>query len=124
MSKLKQIKTIEILNITFQKSKFFMIFLACLVFWIISLLLLNVPKIGGMAVVIILVIYFMPTLVAFDCMSLYKEDYNVPKLIHPNKFQILIINLFLGFTLIGWLFVLWWAFKPGIVEVEKIRYEQ
>ena len=41
-------------------------------------------------------IYFVPTVIA------YQRD-------HPNASPILIVNLFLGWTLIGWVVSLAWA---------------
>ncbi|HEU5366662.1 MAG TPA: superinfection immunity protein [Hanamia sp.] len=46
--------------------------------------------------IFLLVIYFLPTIVA-------SNRY------HPNKLPIFIINLFLGFTLLGWVISLAWA---------------
>lgn len=50
-------------------------------------------------IVIDIIIYFIPSMVA-DCRNL-KE-----------KTQILILNLFLGWTIIGWVVALVWACKP------------
>jgi len=47
-------------------------------------------------VILMLLIYFIPTYVAFS-----KR--------HVNKVPILIINLFLGWTFIGWVIALVWA---------------
>ena len=45
-----------------------------------------------------IIIYFIPTIIAF-------------RRKHINKISILIINLFLGWSLIGWVIALAWAFK-------------
>ncbi len=45
----------------------------------------------------VLLIYFLPTLVAYDL---------------ANRGQIFILNLFLGWTLLGWVIALIWACKP------------
>lgn len=47
--------------------------------------------------IFLLVIYFLPTIVAINRS-------------HPNKTPIFIINLFLGFTLLVWVISLAWAF--------------
>lgn len=49
------------------------------------------------AVVIVLIVYFLPTLTAKG---------------HPHRPSIFIINLILGWTLIGWAIALAWAFIP------------
>lgn len=54
-----------------------------------------------LAVILIIVIgliYFMPTLVAF------KRN-------HPNRWVIFVLNLCLGATLVAWLICLIWAFR-------------
>ena len=43
-----------------------------------------------------LVAYFLPTLSAF-----YRE--------HPSRWPIFWVNLFLGFTLLGWIICMFWA---------------
>ncbi|MDB5623691.1 MAG: superinfection immunity protein [Devosia sp.] len=47
---------------------------------------------------IVALIYFLPTLVAWKRKS-------------PNLSTILLVNLLAGWTVIGWLLPLWWAFK-------------
>lgn len=47
---------------------------------------------------VIALIYLLPTLVAWRRKS-------------PNLFTIFLVNLLAGWTVIGWLLPLWWAFK-------------
>lgn len=56
---------------------------------------------------IMLFIYFIPTIVA--CLRN-----------HTNALAIFILNLFLGYTLIGWVVALIWAvYKKDIVKLKK-----
>ena len=48
--------------------------------------------------ILVVVIYFAPTVVAYQ----NKKD---------NKVSILVLNLFLGWTFIGWVIALVWAYK-------------
>ena len=48
--------------------------------------------------VVLALIYFLPALVAWRRKS-------------PNLVTVLIVNLLAGWTVIGWLLPLWWAFK-------------
>lgn len=62
-------------------------------------------------VIIFLVIYFLPTIYGYD---------------HRNSTSIFILNLFLGWTLIGWVIALIWAFsndKKVVVVRESINQE-
>ena len=53
---------------------------------------------GFIYIIIILILYFLPTM----CASYVKNK---------NTTSIFILNLFLGWTLIGWVVSLVWAFK-------------
>jgi hypothetical protein len=44
----------------------------------------------------VIIIYFLPTLIAFG-----RE--------HPHRQEVLVVNLLLGWTLIGWIGVFLWA---------------
>ena len=56
---------------------------------------------------IMLFIYFIPTIVACSRN-------------HTNALAIFILNLFLGYTLIGWVVALIWAvYKKDIVKLKK-----
>jgi len=72
-----------------------------------------IPKVGVVGFLILFVVYFMPTLVAFDLLSSYQKEYKIEKLLHPKRFFILILNVAFGLTVIGWLALLAFAFKPG-----------
>ena len=62
--------------------------------------------IGLLAILVIVVIYFLPTIVA------YKRKYK-------NRMSVLIVDLFLGWTLIGWVVALALSFINDIDENEK-----
>ena len=51
---------------------------------------------GAVYVILLIGIYFLPSIVA-----IYRR--------HVNFTAIFILNLFLGFTLLGWVFALVWA---------------
>ena len=57
---------------------------------------------------ILALIFFMPSLVAF------KKQ-------HPHRWPILIVNLFLGSTIIGWALTLLWAFYDPIPTPSVIK---
>ena len=48
----------------------------------------------------LLILYLIPSIIAFSRNS-------------PNKIGVLILNLFLGFTVIGWLIALIWSFSSN-----------
>ncbi len=50
----------------------------------------------GIGIIIFLSLYFLPTIIAF----IRKKE---------NKISILVLNFFLGWTLIGWVLSLVWA---------------
>lgn len=52
----------------------------------------------GILIIPFLIIYFIPTMIAFSRNS-------------PNKIGVFLLNLFLGFTFIGWIVALIWAFS-------------
>lgn len=54
----------------------------------------------------VLAIYFIPTMVAMS-----RE--------HHNRFAILVLNVFLGWTFIGWVIALVWALTE--VRAEKLE---
>ena len=60
-----------------------------------------------LAWLILLFIYFIPTVVA------YSRN-------HTNALAIFILNLFLGYTLVGWVIALIWAvYKKDTVKSKK-----
>lgn len=50
--------------------------------------------------------YFVPSIVAFSRNKI-------------NRIAILMLNLFLGWTVIGWVIALVWACKPDVVLVQQ-----
>lgn len=61
--------------------------------------------------IIFLAIYIIPTIVA-----------NIRK--HSQKTQILILNIFLGWSFIGWVIALIWAFKNENINNNNIDSQQ
>jgi len=56
---------------------------------------------GGILLIIIVVLYFLPTMIVAT------NDK------HSNKTGLFILNLFLGWTFLGWIIALVWSFnKP------------
>jgi hypothetical protein len=51
----------------------------------------------------LLLIYFVPALVARKCN-------------HPHLHSIVVVNVFLGWTVIGWVVALAWAVMPAKVQ--------
>lgn len=124
VNKLKKITTEKIINLPFQKVKFFQ----CSLFSIATavacfyLATLSIPLISGTSILCLAIIYFIPTLAAYDLLSLYNEDENIPRLKNPKRILVLLINIFLGWTAAGWLVALAVAFNPGTVKVTSVRY--
>ena len=59
--------------------------------------------------------YFAPSLVAFD-LKIIDDVLKGKK--HRHRWLILLLNLFVGYTLIGWIILLIWSFRPGkILEI-------
>ena len=58
--------------------------------------------------VISLAIYFLPTIVAF-------------KRVHKNRVPILVVDLFLGWTLLGWVVALAWSLTDNTQTTEVSR---
>lgn len=53
---------------------------------------------GFVVFIVLLVIYFAPAILAFDAK-------------HKDRVAIMVLNLFLGWTFVGWVIALVWAFK-------------
>jgi ABC-type transport system involved in cytochrome c biogenesis permease component len=63
---------------------------------------------------VLLVVYFIPTFIA-------------AKRKHLNKMPIIVVNVFLGWTLIGWVIALAWALTSNIRHAEiqgRARFDQ
>jgi DNA-binding transcriptional ArsR family regulator len=75
-----------------------------LTLFIINIKEINIDTLFSSMVLIfkIILVYFIPTIIAFY----YKN---------PNKIDILLLNLFLGLTIIGWIIALGWS----IINLEK-----
>ena len=59
--------------------------------------------------------YFLPSFVAFN-LKLIDDVLEGKK--HRHRWLILLLNLFVGYTLIGWFILLIWSFRPGkILEI-------
>ena len=54
--------------------------------------------------------YFLPSYVAFD-LKIIDDVLKGKK--HRHRWLILLLNLFVGYTLIGWIILLIWSFRPG-----------
>lgn len=69
----------------------------------------NDPTGGGVALLLIIVaIYFLPTIIAFARR-------------HHQRVPILVVDIFLGWTFIGWLIALVWS--VSYVKPQTWRYE-
>lgn len=74
------------------------------------------------AKIVILAVYFIPSIVAYDLFSHYEEIINAPNVKHPHALLILILNLTAAWTIIFWLITLYWAVRPGNVSVKIVTY--
>lgn len=123
--KLKKITTEKVINFPFQKVKFyqwlFFSIISALVFFYLANL--AVPYISGTSSLCLIIIYLIPTLVAFDLFSLYNDDQNIPQLKNPKRILVLLINILLGFTIVGWMIALYIAFNPGVTRVTIVKYK-
>lgn len=66
---------------------------------------------GGFSIIILLILialYFLPSVIGF------RRN-------HPNKIPILILNIFLGWSFIGWVIALIWAFKNETMAAPNIN---
>ena len=54
--------------------------------------------------------YFLPSYVAFD-LKIIDDVLKGKK--HRHRWLILLLNLFVGYTLIGWIILLIWSYRPG-----------
>jgi len=122
MSKLEKLVTTVQLEIPFQKKEFITYTIFSIIGFVASLVLtMMFPAIGNFPVIII-TIYFIPSMFSFDIIGMYKEEYKIPKLLHPNRFFITALNIALGWTVIGWIICLKMALTPGKVEVIRVEY--
>lgn len=110
------------IDFPFQRKSFFLILFCSLLPFALGLAITLIPKIGGTGLILILVSYFMPTLIAFDAISSYQDEYKIERLLHPKRFLIFVLNLVIGVTVLGWVVVLAFAFNPGSVSAERVDY--
>lgn len=70
---------------------------------------LGIQEIMILYVMVLVPIYFLPSIIAWWT-------------VHPNKITIFVINLLLGWSLIGWIAALIWAFvRPSPVPSSSIN---
>lgn len=121
--KLEKVQTQKTITVPFKFSTFFVWFLGSVIISAVSLLIIKyIPQIGLTGIVALIVVFLLPSLVAYDVFTLYNDEYNIPKLKHPNKVLILLINLIFGITGIGWLIALAMSLSPGTVTVTSVHY--
>ena len=110
-------------NLPFRFSTFLLHLSCSTIIILISLLIVfKLPKIGFTGLLFLVVVFFWPSFVAYDVCSAYQDSHNVPKLLHPKRLFILLLNLLLGVTGIGWLVALALSISPGSVEVDTVKY--
>lgn len=122
MAKLEKVVAKTEVELPFQGKLFGLWLAVSVAFSIVGILIMEIPKIGGMGLIIIAVVYFIPTLLAFDVFQSYNKYLNIPKLQHPKRIFILIINLLFGGFIIGWLVALYMALAPWKVLAERVEY--
>ncbi|NBX69789.1 MAG: hypothetical protein EBR01_12610 [Proteobacteria bacterium] len=118
------------LQVTFQFKNYINLILASTFFAGFAYLITLIPLVGGFGYILYLVVIFKPALVGFDCFALYDDKFKIPKLLHPQRFLIAVLNLLssliliisIPFFILVWILLLAWALKPGFIEVEKIEY--
>ena len=138
MEKTKKTVKTEWMQFGFQSKPFFIYFIIHLIFTTISILIIyyliegNYYAIEGnrflkffglMSIIYLIVLYFFPSIVAFDLLQNYK-DYNIPTLKHPYRWIIFFTNLLLGWSGIGWLILYFWSFIPGNVLAEIVTFDK
>lgn len=111
------------LYLPFRISTFFAYLSCSTIVCAISLLIIfKIPQIGLTGILFLVVLYFLPSFIAYDVLAAYNDTHNVPKLLHPKRQSILLLNLLLGVTGIGWLVALALSISPGSVKVNSIKY--
>ena len=113
----------EMVDIPFQKTYFFSFIAASSIFFILGYwLFVAIPEWAFWGLLFMIMVSFTPTAIAFDLFQLYNEELSIPKLRHPKRMAILAMNIFLGWTIIGWFITLKMALTPGSVMVDKVKY--
>ena len=110
------------IDLPFQTSKFFVMLAVSVTLSFVGFIALQIEFFTLTGMVILGTIYFVPSYVAFDLLSFYIRDYKIEKLKHPRRNIILVLNLILGLTIIGWIAALALAFKPGLTQTQRVDY--
>lgn len=120
----KLVKTTRIaeLDIPFDPKLYAGWAIAGMVMAFVAGLITAIPLIGATGWLLLALAYFVPVLVAFDVMEIYKDRYGIAKIPSPNRYLVLWGNLFFGFTVIGRLVALYFALKVGRTTVEVTEY--
>ena len=121
---LEKIETVININIPFSWQYFIGFVILAIIFSSIGYLLTLIEPIALTGWGIYLAVMLIPIVVGFDLFAMYQESHDVPKLLHPKRWQIIFITLFTGWTVIGWLVALAIAVTPGSVEVLKVTYKE
>ena len=120
---LEKIETVININIPFSWQYFLGFVILAIIFSSIGYFLTLIEPIALTGWGIYLAAMLIPIVVGFDLFAMYQESHDVPKLLHPKRWQIIFITLFTGWTVIGWLVALVIAVTPGSVEVLKVTYK-
>ena len=121
---LEKIETVIKINIPFSWKHFIGFVITAVIFSSIGYLLTLIEPIALTGWGIYLAMMLLPIFVGFDSFAMYQKSHDVPKLLHPKRWQIIFITLFTGWTVIGWLVALAIAVTPGSVEVLKVTYKE
>ena len=121
---LEKIETVINTNIPFSWQYFLGFVILAIIFSSIGYLLTLIEPIALTGWGIYLAVMLIPIVVGFDLFAIYQKSHDVPKLLHPKRWQIIFITLFTGWTVIGWLVALAIAVTPGSVEVLKVTYKE
>lgn len=65
------------------------LFVALIVSTLSYLLIVNIPKIGMLGFLELVLIYFLPSIIAFDLLAQYQKDHGIPGLPHSKRFWLL-----------------------------------
>lgn len=120
---LEKIETILKIEIPFTWQNFIKFILISILGLIIGYFLTLIKPIALTGLLMFLFVMLLPIFIGFDFFALYQQTHNVPKLLHPKRWQIFFLTLFLSWTVIGWLFALKISITPGQVEVLKVTYK-
>lgn len=122
----KLVKTTRIveLDIPFDPKRYAGWAIAGVAMALVAGLITAIPLIGATGWLLLALAYFVPALVAFDVMEVYKSRYGIAKIPNPNRYLVLWGNLFFGFTVVGWLAALYFALKVGRTTVEVTEYAE